>query len=247
MNRPVAVVVPCYNEASRLDLDGFAGLADDPLIRLVFVDDGSTDDTAGILTRWAVDRPDVSVLRRSPNAGKGEAVRAGLLHVVDTHEIVAYFDADLASPPSELRRVIDVVCREPHIDLAMGARVGLLGRDIQRKRARHWQGRVFATVSSLMLGLPVYDTQCGLKVMRSTPALRHALSTPMPTRWLFDIELLARMLEAPEPLDAGAIVEIPLRRWRDVGGSKLGLAARVGVLAELARFGIRHRRLSSRR
>ena len=95
--------------------------------------------------------------------------------------------------------------------------MALLGHRIERSWARHYLGRLFATASSQVLGLPVYDTQCGAKVFRDGPALRAALATPFTSRWAFDVELLGR-------LGTGAdrrFLEVPLERWHDVGGSKL--------------------------
>ena len=106
----------------------------------------------------------------------------------------------------------------------LGSRVALLGREIQRTAARHYLGRVFASVASLVLRVPVYDTQCGAKLFRRTPALEAALRQPFLTRWLFDVELLGRIL-VPEsgipPLAPGEIREEPLVVWRNIKGSKL--------------------------
>jgi hypothetical protein len=102
--------------------------------------------------------------------------------------------------------------------------VRLLGRDVRRKASRHYLGRLFATVVSTMLRLPVYDTQCGAKLFRATPELAGILAEPFLSRWVFDVEIIARQMRA-SGLDAGQveqqIVECPLRRWDDVAGSKV--------------------------
>jgi hypothetical protein len=102
---------------------------------------------------------------------------------------------------------------------------------------------VFATASSAVLGLAVYDTQCGAKVFRDGPALRAALAEPFSSRWAFDVELLGRLLAAGAA--AGSFVEVPLREWRDVAGSKLGPSAALAAaldLATVARTARRRRR-----
>ena len=71
--------------------------------------------------------PAVELLRLPHNVGKGEAIRAGMLHRIGCAGVLAYLDADLASPPSELLRVLDVVVRDDSVDFAMGSRVALLG------------------------------------------------------------------------------------------------------------------------
>ena len=110
-------------------------------------------------------------------------------------------------------------------DVVIGARVQLLGRDIRRNRARHYVGRVFATVVSLALGMPVYDTQCGAKLFRVTPELRSVLARPFLSRWIFDVELIARMVrerrQSGGPPVEQSSYELPLMKWTDVPGSKL--------------------------
>ena len=110
------------------------------------------------------------------------------------------------------------------VAVVMGARVALLGTAIQRRALRHYLGRLFATAASIILGLPVYDTQCGAKFFRDTPALRGALTGPFSSRWAFDVELIGRLLRGDggaAPLGAADFVEIPLRCWTDVPGSKV--------------------------
>jgi hypothetical protein len=90
---------------------------------------------------------------------------------------------------------------------------------------RHCLGRTFASVASLLLNLPIYDTQCGAKLFRNTPELRRILVPPFCSRWIFDVELLARLV-AGRRRDADVpardvIYEMPLSRWKDIGGSKL--------------------------
>lgn len=210
------VVVPCFNEAQRLDTAALLSLRDEDTDVLV-VDDGSADSTAAIARAAGLD-----VLVLPHNVGKGEAVRHGLLHALrDEHvDVVAVFDADLATPTSELQRLIRVLIDDDR-DVVLGSRVAHLGARIERRAARHYLGRLFATAASLALDLAVYDTQCGAKVFRCTRALSSSLASPFRARWAFDVELLARLLE--HGLERDRIVEVPLRAWRDVGGSRLDL------------------------
>jgi dolichyl-phosphate beta-glucosyltransferase len=234
--RNIVVVVPCYNEEQRLDGANFLALRGRPDIALLFVDDGSSDRTLERL-RELSDGAAVGVLALAQNGGKAEAVRRGMLHALEGGAtIVGYMDADASTPAAEMLRLLELM--ESHgADVAMGARVRLLGSDVRRKRARHYLGRLFATAASIMLDLPVYDTQCGAKLFRDTPSLRAALSRRFMSRWAFDVELIGRLVTgdagAP-PLDQDRFLEMPLRQWCDVGGSKLGPTAMIKSGLELA-------------
>lgn len=244
----VAVVVPCFREAERFDVDAFVALAG-RVDRLVLVDDGSRDGTADLLDEVALRTGGSTVVvRLDKNRGKAEAVRAGMRRALDDGaDVVSYFDADLATPVDELLRLIGVIHGEPNRAVVIASRVGLLGHAIERRMSRHYLGRLYATAASVTLGVPVYDTQCGAKVFRAGPALDAALADRFPDRWAFDVELLARLIHPPagvEPVGSDAIVEVPLRAWRDVAGSKVRPSA--SVRAVLALLGVR-RRIRKRR
>jgi dolichyl-phosphate beta-glucosyltransferase len=176
-------------------------------------------------------------------------VRRGLLHALAATPapgIVGYADADLATPPSELRRLV-ALFRHTEAQVLLGSRVALLGREVSRNPLRHYLGRVFATVASLALRTDVYDTQCGAKLFRVTPALAAALAEPFSSRWVFDVELLGRLLVGSgdaAPVPASAFLEEPLLAWRDVSGSKLEASHMLVAVADLARIG---RELARRR
>jgi glycosyltransferase involved in cell wall biosynthesis len=229
---PTTVVVPCFNEAARLRLDGLRALAEHPEVRILFVDDGSRDATAAVLETAAQRWPGrVDVLALGYNRGKAEAVRLGLLRALDDGaEAAGYLDADLATPAEEWLRLRETLVATG-ADAVLGARVALLGRDIQRSAARHYAGRMFATVASGILRMQVYDTQCGAKVFRATPGLRVALDEPFHSRWAFDVELIGRILPAK-------LVEVPLQTWHDVKGSKITLGAMVQATLELSRIAV---------
>ena len=224
----VSLVVPCYNEAARLDVAAFREfLGREPAAALVLVDDGSTDATGERLEEVRGCAPErVEVLRLDANRGKAEAVRAGLLRAFDAGAPYAgYWDADLATPLGAVADLRGVLDRRPAVDVVFGARVKLLGRSIERNPLRHYFGRVFATVVATMLRLPVYDTQCGAKLLRATPEIRELFDEPFLTRWIFDVEILARLTVARRGTDRPsleeAVYEFPLVEWRDVKGSKV--------------------------
>jgi glycosyltransferase involved in cell wall biosynthesis len=223
----MVLVVPCYNEATRLDAAAFTVMVDEiPGLNLLFVDDGSRDATAEVHRRLCAARPArIESLSLPHNQGKAEAVRQGLLHALAGPAAeVGYLDADLATPPVEVQRLCALFRGQDQFDVLLASRVRLLGRTIDRNPGRHYLGRVFATAASLVLRIPVYDTQCGAKLLRRSPALTHALAAPFQGRWTFDVELLGRLVTgapAIAPLPLARIHEEPLLVWRDVKGSKL--------------------------
>ena len=234
-------MIPCYNEERRLDLTRLALLAESGRVQLLFVDDGSTDGTYAALSRLRETAGDVDVLQLPRNVGKAEAIRRGLVHGVDSGaEILSYYDADLATPPDELLRLLALLESRPDLAFVMAARVGLLGRRIERSAIRHYLGRVFASIASAILRIPVYDTQCGAKAFRVSPAVREAISAPFRSSWVFDVELIGRLLRGTstvDPLPISAFEEMPLREWRDVPGSRLGFTHMLRALVDLLMVG----------
>ena len=189
------LVIPCHDEQDRLDPDAIGRLAGDPRITILLVDDGSTDATPDLLGSLASSHPSVDVVTLGANVGKGEAVRAGFAAARDRGtEWVGFVDADGSTPPEEILRLLDLATARDDLSVVLGARVALLGRRITRSAFRHYSGRVFATFASLVLDIPVYDTQCGAKLFRSAPALDAAIASPFRSRWAFDVELLGRLL-----------------------------------------------------
>jgi len=243
---PTVLVVPCYNEAARLDERAIAAWAQRsaPHASLLFVDDGSTDETPRVLERLAAAAPRrIRTLTLPRNGGKAEAVRRGMLAAAAAAgkgAAVGYWDADLATPLDALPE-FEAALDAPGsgFEMVFGARVGLLGRDIRRRMARHYLGRVFATLASTVLSIGIYDTQCGAKLFRVTDDLAAALATPFRCRWTFDVELIARFVLLKRRRAAAlraerVIYELPLRRWTDVPSSKLGALSVLRMGLELA-------------
>jgi dolichyl-phosphate beta-glucosyltransferase len=228
MESPAIIVIPCYNEATRLQVSTFTAFAcTRPAVRFLFVNDGSTDRTGQVLEELRQTDPQhFAIYHLAENRGKAEAVRQGLLCAFEASPVyVGYWDADLATPLDTLVAFWELLDARPDLEMVFGARVQLLGRVIERRALRHYLGRVFATAASWTLGLRIYDTQCGAKLFRATPAMQALFHDPFATRWLVDIELLARLIQARRGTDlpqAEDIVhEFPLPEWRDVAGSKV--------------------------
>lgn len=236
--RRTTVVIPCYDEAHRFPAARFAAfLREHPDFDFLFVDDGSRDGTLALLRELERADPErAQVLALPANAGKAEAVRRGMLRALEGEPAYAgFWDADLAAPLEAVLDFRHLLEGRPELELAIGSRVVLLGRRIERRALRHYLGRVAATTISVVLGMRVYDTQCGAKLFRAGPWLRELFAEPFVARWAFDVEILARMLRArrgrPVPQADAVICEVPLTEWTDVAGSKVrpGDYLRAGV------------------
>jgi len=224
--RKTAIVVPCYNEEKRLRAGEFISFASlEKTVFFIFVNDGSTDGTRAALEKLVAANPArFSMLELEENSGKAEAVRQGFLKAVEEgFDYIGFWDADLATPLSCVTDFVSVI--DSGKDAVIGSRVRLLGRDIQRRLLRHYLGRFFATAVSVILRLPVYDTQCGAKLFRRTPSLEAAVAAPFRVKWTFDVELLGRLSVLEEasgrPDVQSRWVEFPLPRWEEVRGSKV--------------------------
>jgi glycosyltransferase involved in cell wall biosynthesis len=236
------LVVPCYNEEKRLPLDALRTLrALRPDLHLYLVDDGSRDGTFALFERARTELgpANVTAHRLEKNGGKAEAVRIGMRACIARGaRIVGYADADFATPPDEILRLLSLL-EEGSYEVVIGSRVLRLGTEIQRSPVRHVLGRVFATLASQAIDAKVYDTQCGAKWFKTSEVVEHALDRPFGSRWVFDVELLARLMGrlGDEPhLPESAFLEVPVRAWRDVSGSKLRVPSMAGSLGELARL-----------
>lgn len=219
------LVVPCFNEEQRLDVDAFRSFSlPGQHLEFLFVNDGSSDGTLRVLEALRDTNPRrFSVLNLERNSGKAEAVRRGIEAALErAPDLTGFWDADLATPLTEIHGFLGVFESRPDIRMVFGARVRLLGREISRHASRHYVGRFGATLISQTLGLAVYDTQCGAKLFRVSDTLRTVFAKPFLSRWIFDVEIIARFVELwGRDAVARAVYEYPVTQWRDIKGSKV--------------------------
>ncbi|WP_370254883.1 glycosyltransferase [Nioella sp.] len=234
----LTLVVPCYNEELRLRADSFLAFVDEtPRVHVLFVNDGSRDGTLTRLQQLAEARPaQISVLDLPRNGGKAEAVRAGLKHALDQGaQMVAYWDADLATPLELVEDFLRVADRNPMLEVVFGSRRRMLGHQVVRTLPRRAVSRICAMLARMAIGLPVADTQCGAKLLRSTPAVQAAVAQPFTAGWLFDVELFARIARLGGKANT-RFYELPLSEWHEIPGSKVSASA-------IAKSGLRMLRL----
>lgn len=232
------MVVPCFNEAARWNMDYWQSMMTLEDVSWIFVDDGSTDETrklAGI----ACGSGKGEVLSLPVNGGKSEAVRKGLLKALEAKPasgtLVGFMDADGAFTRQDVERFIKIsverLDKNENTDAVWAARVALAGREIRRSAKRHCIGRSVATFLSLGDRELPYDTQAGLKIFYPSASLRGSLQEPFLTRWLFELEILNRWrgLEGSRM----RVWEVPLTSWSETPGSRITFAESIRIAKEL--------------
>jgi glycosyltransferase involved in cell wall biosynthesis len=247
----ISVVIPAYNEG--VHLPGFVERLVEqclahpaPVLELLISDDGSAPEHAE-KHRTAVEAAQARLeAAGSPhrfvyslaekNGGKGSAIRRGWRLSAPEAEWLAFLDADGAVSAPEFMRLATLTVNAPDVDVLVGSRIRLAGRNVDRTLFRHLQGRVFATMTDMTFQLGFYDTQCGVKLFRAS-LLRPILDSLVENRWLLDVELLVRMQQ-----QGARALEVPID-WSDAGESKV----RFGVDAVKMFWGLQqlHRRLGN--
>jgi len=155
------LIIPCYNEQSRLKENKFKIFFDNDTVidTVLFVNDGSKDDTINILNSFEnAYNQKVKVLDLKLNVGKAEAVRKGINMACESGaEFVGFADADLATELEEVAQLFQKIETLRHINILMGSRFKRLGSHIKRTNKRHVLGRIFSTFASLILNSPISE------------------------------------------------------------------------------------------
>jgi glycosyltransferase involved in cell wall biosynthesis len=158
----VSVVIPAYNEAE--SVGSLAEEIDTILASLgkryeiIFVDDGSTDNTFAELNRVVETIPSVRVIQFRRNFGKAASLTAGFRE--SQGKIVLTMDADLQDDPKGIPHFLAALEDGPY-DLVSGWKFPR--RDPLTKT---WPSRLFNLVTSLMSGVQLHDFNCGFKAYR---------------------------------------------------------------------------------
>ncbi len=244
----ICLIVPCYNEESRLDTNAFETFIDkNPNIHICFVNDESSDKTLSILQQLCTKIPtNTHILNLESNSGKAEAIRRGMLKMLDqknnNFEYIGFWDADLATPLDDVLNFIKIAT-DRNLSLIFGSRILRIGGNIKRKRMRHFLGRVFATLASTLLQIPVYDTQCGAKLFKRD-VIAQIFEKQFISYWIFDVEIFFRLslLFSSKKVFLDSLYEYPLSKWTDVSGSKIKLSDYLHVPHELVRIFFKYRK-----
>ena len=234
----IALIIPCYNEASRFPVNRFVSfLKKKKAVSIYFVNDGSSDNTDSVLEDLRINFPEhVSVINQEENEGKAAAVRIGMNNALRNNKFdrFAFLDADLSTSIEECILLSKKITKE--ISFVFGSRIKKLDNKIQRKAHRFIIGRVIATFISKMLRLPIYDSQCGCKIF-SREWTTLIFNEVFLTRWLFDVEIFYRLINHfGRTKIQTKILEVPLLAWIDSENSKVSLFYGIKVWFDLLKI-----------
>ncbi len=237
--RCVGVVIPCYNEETRLLSKEFTDFVHSNLgYHLCFVNDGSTDNTLEVLKKLAKGREDhISVYNCEKNGGKGEAVRQGVLHLSrDTQlDYIGYLDADLSTDFQDFDDLVKTI-ETSDFKIVSGSRMSRMGANITKESARKIISKTINLIIRNILGMSFNDTQCGAKIMDREIA-NEMFKDKFITKWLFDVEIFMKMRKYYGKEKAiSYICEQPLKRWIHADGSKLSMKDSVKIVGQLGQI-----------
>lgn len=237
--RCVGVVIPCYNEETRILSKEFTDFVHSNLgYHLCFVNDGSTDNTLEVLQALAQGREDhISVYDCEKNGGKGEAVRQGVLHLSKDSQLdyIGYLDADLSTDFTDFDDLVKTI-ETSDFKIVSGSRMSRMGANITKESARKIISKTINLIIRNILGMSFNDTQCGAKIM-DKDIVNQMFQEKFITKWLFDVEIFMKMRKFYGKEKAiSYICEQPLKRWIHADGSKLSMKDSIKIVLQLAQI-----------
>lgn len=231
------LIIPCYNEAERLDLAAFESfISAEKEFAICFVDDGSTDDTVNLIeTLQARYSTTIFLVKLKKNNGKAEAVRAGVndINAKNLFDYFGYFDADLSTPLETAKEFVQALESNNSTVIIFGSRMPQQNAVIRKNYLRHLAGRCFSFVINLYFNLDLYDTQCGAKLFKKE-IVPLGFEKAFVSRWLFDIEIILRLRKKYS--DRAFIKEVSLKQWINKKGSKIKLGDLFKLPAEMRKI-----------
>jgi dolichyl-phosphate beta-glucosyltransferase len=209
----LTLVIPVYKEHRRMResleaVAAFVSASEGVAADVIFVDDGSPDNSADLINAFIVDRDDPSLrlIRYPVNQGKGYAVKTGVLAADGAYILMS--DADLSTPLVDWLRLKAAL--DAGADIACGSRA-VRGAHIGKPPPLHRRllSRIFNWLVRAAGVHGIRDTQCGFKLFRAEAA-KTIFGRMRTRRFAFDVELIAlardlgyRVAEVPVNWDYG--------------------------------------------
>jgi len=226
------LVVPAFNEEKRLQPTNFLRLCRESELDILFIDDGSTDQTVEILKSLSSTSPKIKFLSLEYNSGKGNAVWFGFRKGTELgYSYIGFVDSDSSCCSKDIINGLNLILSDPDLSVVSGARVLLVGSNIQRSNFRKWISRIMATVLSIITKIDFYDPQSPCKWYRVDNQFKAVVGKNPQTKWFAELELVMRL----RPLRSTPlkIQEFALSEWSDVANSKLSILHFPSVIKQL--------------
>ncbi|WP_298155958.1 glycosyltransferase [Flavobacterium sp.] len=238
------VVIPCYNEETRLLSDEFKAFVHKNLgYHLCFVNDGSKDNTLAVLQEMRKGNEDrISIYNCEKNGGKAEAVRLGMLHLAKQNQFdyIGFLDADLSTNFDDFDDLVQTI-RHSDYKIVSGSRISRMGADIAKESARKIISMTINYIIRKTLGMDFKDTQCGAKIM-TKEIVEKTFQKKFLTKWLFDVEIFMRMKKVYGSDKAKQLIcEKPLNRWVHMDGSKLSFKDSFKIVGQIGQIALHYR------
>lgn len=229
--------MPAYNEAGRIrdsmvrTHGELRKITED--FQIVAVDDGSSDETHDILDRTAREFDRITVVKLSSNRGKGEALRQGFQYA--TGQLIFFLDADMDLPPEQMGVLLDGILRDG-ADVVIGSKLHPQSK-VDYPIRRRMISFIYFSITRILFGLPVRDTQTGLKVFRRE-VLERCMPRMLVKAFAYDLELLVIahhfgycIVEAPVVIEYHAKYGyIPLQTMKTTANDTLAIFYRLYIL-----------------
>lgn len=240
----IGVVIPCYNEEERLSVAEFKEVVHKNLgYHLCFVNDGSKDNTLGVLEELRKGNEErISIYNCEKNGGKAEAVRLGMLHLANQNQFnfIGFLDADLSTNFDDFK-VLATEISSSNFQIVSGSRMARMGADIAKESTRAIISRSVNLIIRKTLGMNFKDTQCGAKIM-TKEIVEKIFQKKFLTKRLFDVEIFMRMKKVYGTSVAQSLIfEKPLNKWVHMDGSKLSFKDSLKIRGQLRQIAVHYK------
>lgn len=221
--KTLSFVIPVYNEEKRIGktikalLGGFsfAGLK---LEKVIFVDDGSKDETKSKIKNQKSKiekklKAKIKIISYSKNRGKGYAIKKGMLASKSDYTLM--FDADMSTKIKELKKFMPYINKD--VDIIIGTRKNGHSTVVKHQPLyRELLGHGFTLLSNIILDTWVTDFTCGFKAF-SKEAKNRIFENTLIDRWSYDAEIIYLAKKMNLTIQEKAVV------WKNDPGTKVNL------------------------
>lgn len=229
----IALFIPCYNEARRLNVSAFEEfiLSHTGIIDFYFVDDGSQDNTSAIITEKLLFPGSSFLISTGKNLGKGNALVFSFSKVdIQKYEYISFIDSDGDIPFGQVLKLHERIKQE-------NAQIAISNRDFIKNfqffHLRSYVSLLMVWFANHLIGFEILikDTQCGCKMFRSE-LVKYCFEENFISEWLFDIEMFIRYRQQFEN-SRQYIVEVPLKNTLNAKKSRSKLFSSPKIVYQL--------------